>query len=482
MGARGVARILRWGADERGNVGPLLALLVVPLIGAFAIVAETGSWATYHRSQQNAADSAVLAAALKGSSGYDTEAYSVATKYGYTSGSNNATVTVYYGSGTGAVASTQPCPTGANIISGTSCWKVKITKVVPIYLTRVVGFNGDTALGTGRGKTITAYAAAGLVSGSGYPCLTGLQGLSLAGGNGTDLTGCVLISGGSMQCSGTNSANGVAYAYTSSFQGNSSNCASNSAISGYTGGSTDPDNSTITAALSDAKLSSLCPSYQTAPATGITSLSSGASCYQGNVSLGANLTVPAGENTLIIRTDSSGNGSLNLNDPVTGTAHSITSASTSNNLTIIWTCGSTTACASTSTSSTLQNYPLQSNGGTLDIAAPGRTSTSDFKGFTLVQDPRLQAKNLTGGNKSLDINYSGGATSSITLDISGMIYMPNGNFNINGGINHATNGYACVEVIAKTITIAGTNDILGASQCYEQGENQQTVPVLTLLH
>ena len=63
----------RWLKDERGNVGPLLAIMVVPIIGAFALAGETSTWYVNHRSQQNAADSAVVAGALKGS-GYASEA------------------------------------------------------------------------------------------------------------------------------------------------------------------------------------------------------------------------------------------------------------------------------------------------------------------------------------------------------------------------------------------------------------------------
>lgn len=461
-----VVRFLRWIADERGNVGPLLALMMVPIIGAFAIASETASWSNYHRAQQNAADSAAIAAALKGTSGWDKEAYSVATKYGYTTGSNNATVTPQYGS--------SYCPTGANIISGTSCWKVTVSKTYPIYLTRIVGFNGDTALGSGRGKTVIAHATTGLVSGNGYPCIWALNSLKLGGGNGTNLSGCVLISGGQMQCSGTNSAEGVEFAYAQSFGGQASYCASSNPTSGYTGGSTDPYSSAISSALSSSNLSSLCPSYQTAPVSGITSLSSGANCYQGNVTVASlsgggarTITVSDPNTLLIIKTDASGNGSLNLQNNTIQTASGA-------NLTVAWTCGS-------SCSTPLQNYALQSSGGTLDIAGPDRTSGSAFQGFTLVEDPNLAGASLPGNKNALDFNFSGGGN-VITMKLSGLIYMPSGYFNVSGSIDKSTYGYSCLLVLAKDVNITGTNDILSASECYQQGENKSIIPVVTLLH
>jgi hypothetical protein len=463
MGDGPLVRFVRRLADERGNIGPMLALMMVPIVGAFAIASEAASWTNYHRAQQNAADSAAIAAALRGTSGWDKEAYSVATKYNYTTNINNVTVTPQYG--------TTYCPTGANIISGTSCWKVTVSRVYPIYLTRIVGFNGDTALGAGRGKTVVAHATTGLVAGNGYPCIQGLNSLTLGGGNGTDLSGCVLLSGGQMQCNGTNSAQGVTFSYALSYGGNASNCASSDPVPGYTGAGTDPYASTIGSALSTSNLASLCPSYQTAPATGITSLSSGANCYQGNVSVagnGATITVSNPNTLLIIKTDGAGNGSLNLGNNTILTASGAS-------MTVVWTCGS-------SCSQPLQNYALQSSGGTLDIGGPDRTSGSAFKGFTLVEDPNLSGKSLNGQNNALDLNWSGNGNSTGTLNISGLIYMPHGYFNVGGAIDHSTNGYNCLELLANDIKITGTNDVVSSSQCYQQGEQQVTVPLVALLH
>ncbi|HSV01843.1 MAG TPA: pilus assembly protein TadG-related protein, partial [Phenylobacterium sp.] len=232
-------RLARWVSDERGNIGPILALMVVPIVGSFAIGGETASWYLYHRAQQNAADSAVVAAAIQGGATYATVANAVAAKYGFTTG-GNVTVT----------PTTVTCPAGATVIAGSTCYQVTVANKIPVYLTRVVGYSGDVTLASGaRGKAISAKAIAGLTSGTKTFCMIGLsQGITLNGGPGTNLTGCDLLSDNDLACNGQNSDFGVGGGYAVGTNKNSS-CGT-TPVSGYPA-FTDPLASTISSNLSD---------------------------------------------------------------------------------------------------------------------------------------------------------------------------------------------------------------------------------------
>jgi Flp pilus assembly protein TadG len=433
-----LGRFLRWLADERGNVAPVMAILIVPIIGAFAIGGETSSWYMLHRSQQNAADSSVTSYAI--SKGSTSEAQAVATQYGYTNGSNNVTIT----------PQTVTCPAGASVISGSTCYQVTVARNVPVYLGRVVG--------SGSTKNISASAIAGTVAGTNPFCLIGLSSLKLGGGPNTNLTGCNLMSGsGGMQCSGTNSATGVQDAYTAgTFQGQASNCGPTD-VANYSGFPGDPFASQVNTALGN-----LSCTY-TAGGT-ISSLSNpgGANCYTGTVKLSQDITVTSNNTVLVVKTDPSGNGGLNLN------GHTL-STSGSGTLTVVFT-------GSTALNSTI----MPSTGGTLNIAAP---TGGDWAGMTIVEDPAMPYTTYQGQNYGLDLSFSGGSN-AITLDVSGRIYAPNATFNINGSIDMASNGYRCITIVANIINATGTNSIFSdpTSQCNYYGGNQPPkIPMVALL-
>jgi hypothetical protein len=427
-------RCHRWWANERGNVGPLLAIMAVPLIGAFAIATESGSWFTQERSQQNAADSGAIAAALKRAT---SEGTTVASSYGYP---------------TSTISSTMPsCPSGA--LSGATCYRVAITRQVPVYLSKIVGYNGDATVGGLRVKTISAAAIAGLTTGTNNFCLIGLSELTLDGGPNTDLTGCQLLSGGDMACNGNNSDTGVSDGYAVDDNKNGS-CGSN-AVSNYSGFTGDPKASTVTS-----NLSGLCTSYTTV--SSISSLSSGVNCLDANggtISVTGPITVNDANTVLVVQ-----NGGLNIG------ANTISTAGTGS-LTIVW------------TGATGPNAVLQSSGGTIDIAAP---NSGIWSGMALIEDPSLAGQQINvsgvGNMDSRDFNFSGGSN-SITLNVSGLIYLPNAEFNLTGSINKASNGYFCLGIIADVIVASGTNAIFAnpTSECRQAGLSLPTVPVVALL-
>src|SRR3954468_3868142 len=118
--------------DERGAVAVIMGVLMVPLVGALAIGFEVSNWFLVTRAMQNAADTAAIAAATNAGSNYDVEAKAVAAQYGFVDGNNNVSI---------AVSNTATCPGGTN-----TCYSVTISGFVPLLLSQVVGYQGNTRL------------------------------------------------------------------------------------------------------------------------------------------------------------------------------------------------------------------------------------------------------------------------------------------------------------------------------------------------
>src|SRR6266567_117712 len=131
--------------DQRGTVSVIMGLLIVPLVGALGIGFEVSNWYMTGRFMQNAADAAALAAATNGGANYDVEAKAVAAQYGFVDGANNITVTA---------SKTAPCPDGVN----NDCYSVTISGAVPLLVSQVVGYLGDTTLNGGAAKRLSAVA------------------------------------------------------------------------------------------------------------------------------------------------------------------------------------------------------------------------------------------------------------------------------------------------------------------------------------
>src|SRR6266567_1275571 len=131
--------------DQRGTVSIVMGLLIIPLVGALGIGFEVSNWYMTGRGMQNAADAAALAAATNGGANYDVEAKAVAAQYGFVDGANNITVTA---------SKTAPCPDGVN----NDCYSVTISGAVPLLVSQVVGYLGDTTLNGGAAKRLSAVA------------------------------------------------------------------------------------------------------------------------------------------------------------------------------------------------------------------------------------------------------------------------------------------------------------------------------------
>src|SRR5262249_10784901 len=132
--------------DRRGNVTVMMGFLLPPLIGTFGLGFEVANWYLTTRTMQNAADSAALAAATNGSTGWDTEAKAVAAQYGFADGVNNLTATA---------ANNAACPGG-----GSTCYSVTITQTRALFLSQTIGYQGNATLNGNLAQQLTSSAVA----------------------------------------------------------------------------------------------------------------------------------------------------------------------------------------------------------------------------------------------------------------------------------------------------------------------------------
>jgi Flp pilus assembly protein TadG len=458
-GVRALARGLL--GDRRGNVGAMVALLIVPLIGVMALAGEVSSWFFLQRAAQNAADSAVLAAANNGGTTYGQEAQSVAASYAFTVACGTDAGVCSYGPPDG---NGQLCP---GTTDNYSCYKVKITQQVPLYLVGVVGYGG-----TGGGKqAIVASAMAGLTNSPVSDCILSLATSGIAynvngaGGASIDLNQCDVQANGGAKCDGTNASANVEMYFVS---GNNAKCSPPDPAypsggsqmvcdpyggitpTGYTGtpctaiyprtnipshscSGSNPYPQEPVKKNDPALPSSNTPSNTNPPAWSATTF------FCGDVQLSGDLTIPSGTSLIVIE-----NGQLDLNNKTMQGA----------GVTIIF----------TGTNGGGYSHTPPAN-GTLDISAP---TTGDWHGVAIYQDPAL-----TSG---VDWASNG---NSLNWDITGLIYMPNSNIAFKGTINKATGGVNCFTMVNATTLLSGTVKINeNQSQCDLAGLN--TLPTSNL--
>ena len=147
--AKIVRRLSCLGKDQRGSVAVMMAFLFPVLLAGLGLGFEVTNWYLRTRSMQNAADAAAIAAAANASANYNVEAAAVAAQYGYVNGTNNVTVTA---------SNAAPCPADPSITP--PCYSVTITSLVPLYITEVVGYAGNSTLNGAREQSLTSAAVA----------------------------------------------------------------------------------------------------------------------------------------------------------------------------------------------------------------------------------------------------------------------------------------------------------------------------------
>ena len=181
-------------ADQRGNIAVMMAFLLPILVGGLGFGFEASNWYLQTRAMQNAADSAAIAAATNASSNYDVEAKAVAAQYGFVDGTNNVTVTA---------SNTAACPAGGN-----TCYSVTITSMVPLYLSQVVGYAGDTTVNGVKEKKLSSASIANQSTIQQPLCLLTLAttgtGLRSNGAPKANFNGCSVMSNSAATCNGSN--------------------------------------------------------------------------------------------------------------------------------------------------------------------------------------------------------------------------------------------------------------------------------------
>lgn len=422
----------------------MLTLMLIPIIGMLGMATEASSWFFAQRSMQAAADAAAMAAATNGCAStipgcvsartpyYDVEARSVASKFGFTDGA--AATTVF-------ATNTATCPAPATT---SDCYRVTITRLMPLNLTRIVGFDGDVDLNGGRAQRVQATAIAAPRVKDTY-CLLALasgganvEGIRCNGCSKADLSGCKVATNGRARCNG-----GDLNADGSDAGGNQSNCAAGG--TGTTGvPHIDDPYSSLAAKIPSTNPCSPANNKNGYPQTTSSNPLSGnvtlpaVQQYCGNVNLTANTTIttPPGGTVMVVR-----NGSLNVGSRTLRTA-------AGSGLTIVFT-------GPTGISGLNPSY-IPTGGGVLDIAAP---TSGDWSGVAIYQDPAL-----TSG-----VDWSA-AGNSPTWNITGLIYLPKAEVQVSGIVNKASNGHNCFALVVDTFRSNGTTTFLEKqTECPQAG-------------
>jgi len=418
--------------DQRGTVSVIMGFLIIPLVGALGIGFEVSNWYMNARGMQNAADAAALAAATNGGANYDVEARAVAAQYGFVDGANNTTVTA---------SNAATCPAG-----GSTCYSVTISGAMPLLVSQVVGYQGDTTLNGGAAKSLNAIAVAKPMVKPQDLCMVALAGSGAAQGirtNGSptsNMNGCNVMSNTAAQCNGSNLGAGLGLAH-----GTSNGCG----LKPVSGVDTvaDPysglrDN---IAALPASPCAANSPPYPQETRHGSTYSVAASNQLQGTLNLTGGNNFKCGDQMLtadtVIETNGANavlvieNGQLDLN------GHSLTTTDGSA-VTLVFTGADTAGTNYTHAPTDNTN----GSGGRLDINAP---TSGSWSGVAIYQDPSL--------TRGLDVAAAG---NSPTWNITGLIYMPHASVTLNGAVDKATHGGACVVMVADNFTISGTGGIL----------------------
>lgn len=405
-------------------------------LGALSLGFELGQWYLTRQAMQNAADSAAVAAASNGGANYDVEAKAVAATYGFVHGTDDVTVTA---------SNTAACPAGGN-----TCYSVSISKNTPLYLSRMVGFQGSTSVSGQRMQTLTSAAVADQGETERKYCVVALAGLSghsseegirCNGCPKAELTGCNVYSNNTATCNGHTTKADIGDAYgTNNGCGEEANSNMPHVYDPYAGLASnipaDPCGGTYHQA----------PTKKKDPDLPSSNLWTGAKTVNGNVSICGDLQLSGDVNVA----NTTGNGGVLIiwNGNLDTNGHTL--QTTSGYLTIVF-AGSNGSYGHAPT-----------GGGELNFSAP---RTGVWKGMALYQAPTL-----TSG---VDISEAGNTP---TWNITGMVYLPHASVTFSGAVNKsATNGLSCFAMVVDNIRVNGTGLIFNA--CDEAGVDLPTAIV-----
>jgi Flp pilus assembly protein TadG len=413
--------------DEGGAVAVIAALILTALIGVVGLAVDVGMWYRTNRALQNAADAAVIAAALNNTASYQSEARAVAATYGFIHGANGITVTAL---------NNQTCPGGA-----TDCYQVTIAQdTAQVFFSPVIGNFTPSLAGAAMagGSQTHSYCLLALGGSGTDPALLG-NGVPAA-----NLDNCSIMSNTGMTCHGHNTGATYGDAHTTnSGCGNTQRSNVPAVADPYSGLATNiPANTCLLYPQEPAIL----PVLNQWGMTGITTVKTltdpptiaNGQIVCGDLKLNGDVTLTTASPGSVLLIE---NGKLDMN------GHTLKTAAGSA-LTIIF-------------SGTTGNYThAPTGGGTLDFNAP---TSGAWSGVAIYQDPAL----TTG----VDISAAG---SSPTWNISGLVYLPHSSVLFSGAVNKSSNGASCFALVVDNITINGTGEILKTGGCAAAGLNLPT--------
>lgn len=414
-------RIASFVHARQGGIAIATAIALPILLAALGLGSEVGYWYMERQAMQNAADSAVVSAASNGGASYGVEAKAVAASYGFVHGSDNVVV---------AVTNAAACPGG-----GSTCYRVTIDKAMPLYLSRMVGYTGNTRINGERMQNLSSTATAKKSLVQRRYCVLSLassgayNGIRTNGSPDADLPGCDLMSNTNATCNGhdLNADIGDAAGINNGC-GNEQHSHMPVVPDPYFGRAANIPADTCAGNYPQI-------SGGTLPVSNLwvgDKVLSGNVIVCGDLRLSGNVTVnaPAGAVLVIV------NGQLDTN------GFTLRSSSGSG-LTIVF------------SGSNGSYIHAPTGAGRLDFAAP---ITGPWKGVAIYQAPAL-----TSG---VDISAAGNTP---TWDITGLVYTPHAAINLRGVVNKASHGYSCFGIVADTVVFSGTTAILAHGQCNEAG-------------
>jgi Flp pilus assembly protein TadG len=416
-----LSKLRAFARDESGASIIIIGLTLPAIIGAMALAAELSYWQQHQRALQNAADAAAIAAATNNGSSYANEAKAVAALYGFQDGTGNVHVTV------ANPASAPGCTA--------NCYTVSISDAVPLYLSSIVGYRGNTTVGSQRATNLTAGSVATVQQAYSYCVLalasSGAQGITSNGAPKADLAGCNTMSNTSATCHGHNLNANVGDAH-----GTDDGCGIQQKSNAPT--VTDPYSSLASSIPAD----SCNGTYPQEPAKKKDPPLPADNQWSGSMNLGVGTVVVCGDQQLI------GNTVINntvvvIENGQLDTAPGYTLSGTG--LTIVFT---------GTNGGSYQHIPT--GGGTFDISAP---TSGAWSGVAIYQDPNLTT--------NVDISAAG---NSPTWKISGLVYLPHSSVTFSGAVGKSSEGANCFVMVVDNITINGTGSIFaGDNNCQAAG-------------
>jgi Flp pilus assembly protein TadG len=475
--------------QERGAISPLFVLMLIPICGVLAMAVELGNGALQQRTQQHAADSAALAAAIGNNQNcYDstgktsgTVSLSLSGATGgncvtTSSGVLNAAYTPGYKLEARSVAASITSVNGSTVTPamdycpGTTtgnfdCYKVTISSTVPTFLAQVTGLRSLT-------PTAVAYSNTGsqhddCFVGTGYDTTSGREfgpsktgdAIYLNGNN--NLGSCwAATAGGTVDCSGSVHFAGVA-------SNNSSTCGA-----GYQKATYD-DSARETAVAADiaslptaATMSgaSFCSIDINGPSTGASpklkwtdgSLITGGTAgveyayFSPNKCNGSNtVTQMSADVTLSDSTTSKSRVLILDGTGLDVNGHNLIASSSAGTTIVATDSGGTTSSSLGTTygsGGNAYNVILQStaNGGAVDIRAP---TTGTFANYAIIGDPAYHGAGGVDDHKN---------NNEVNFSVLGIVFAPRSDVFLDASNNSYFNSVGtCMSIVANTIQGSG---------------------------